>query len=91
METKEKTTMDIKTKEMIALGVAYAINCKFCMEYHKKLAIQAGLSQTEMHAAIQVAEGVKSGASQKTQGYAKDLFGEVEEERCCPEGSECCP
>ena len=83
--------MDIKTKEMIALGVAYGINCKFCMEYHKKLAIEAGLTQAEMHAAIQVAEGVKSGAARKTTGYAKDLFGEVTGERCCEEGSECCP
>jgi len=91
MKTKENNKLDIKIKEMIALGVAYAINCKFCMEYHKKLAVESGLSQGQMHLAIQVAEGVKSGASQKTKGYAKDLFGEVEEEECCPAGSECCP
>jgi len=76
---------------MIALGVAYAINCKFCMEYHKKLSVEAGLTPAQMQAAIQVAEGVKSGASRKTQGYAKELFGEIEEEKCCPEGSDCCP
>jgi len=66
--------MDNKTEGMIALGVAYGINCKFCMEYHKKKAIEAGLTQEEMHSAIQVAEGVKKGANNKTKGYAKELF-----------------
>ncbi len=84
-------TIDLKTEEMIALGAAYAINCKFCMEYHKKKASEAGVTPEEMHSAIQVAEGVKAGAYNKTKGYAKDLFGEVTEERCCAEGSECCP
>lgn len=83
--------MDAKTEKMIALGVAYGINCKFCMEYHKEKAIAVGLTQQEMLSAIQVAEGVKMGAHNKTKGYAKDLFGEVGEPRCCPAGSECCP
>ncbi len=80
-----------KVKEMIAIGVAYAINCKPCMEIHKKWAIKAGLTQEEMLSAIQVAEGVRSGASNKTKSFVEDLFGKVEEERCCVEGSECCP
>jgi len=84
-------TIDLKTEEMIALGVAYAINCKFCMEYHKKKAAEAEVTQEEMHSAIQVAEGVKTGAYNKTRGYAEDMFGEIKEEKCCSGGSECCP
>lgn len=83
--------MDTKIEEMIALGVAYGINCRFCMEYHKKKAIKVGLTPEEMYAAIQVAEGVKTGAYNKTKGYAKELFGKTPEEECCPAGSECCP
>jgi len=83
--------MDTKTEEMIALAVAYGVNCKFCMEYHKEKAIKAGLTQQEMLAAIQVADGLKMGAHDKSKGYAKDLFGEVGKTRCCPVGSECCP
>jgi len=83
--------MDTKIEEMIALGVAYGINCRFCMEYHKKKAIETGLTKEEIHAAIQVAEGVKTGAYNKTKEYAKELFGEITEARCCPVGSECCP
>ena len=80
--------MDAKTEEMIALGVAYGINCRFCMEYHKKEAIEAGLTSEEMLTAIQVAEGVKTGAYNKTKGYAKALFGEHPEAQCCPAGGE---
>ncbi|HWR58316.1 MAG TPA: carboxymuconolactone decarboxylase family protein [Thermodesulfovibrionales bacterium] len=83
--------MDKKIEEMIALGAAYAVNCQFCMEYHKKKANEAGLTKEEMQAAIQVAEGVKTGAANKTRQGAAILFGDVKEERCCPAGSECCP
>jgi AhpD family alkylhydroperoxidase len=83
--------MNKRIEEMIALGVAYAVNCQFCMEYHKKRAIEAGLTKEEMQAAIQVAEGVKTGAAKKTKQNAGSLFGDVKEERCCPVGSECCP
>lgn len=82
--------MNKKIEEMIALGVAYAVNCQFCMEYHKKKAIEVGLTKEEMQASIRVAEAVKTGAANKTKQNAGNLFGEVNEERCCPEGSECC-
>ena len=58
--------MDKKTEEMIAIGVAYGINCIACMEYHKKKAIKAGLTEEEMQAVIKVAEMVKTGAASKT-------------------------
>ncbi len=85
--------MDMKTEEMIALGVAYATNCRFCMEYHKKKAMEAGLTPEEMQAAIQVAEGVKTGANNKNKEYAIELFGEIPEGQCCPDlkiMGECC-
>ncbi len=83
--------MDKKIEEMIALGAAYAVNCQPCMEYHKQRAIEVGLTRAEMLLAIQVAEGVKTGAAAKTRQKADNLFGSITEERCCPVGSECCP
>lgn len=82
--------MDKKTEEMIALGVAYAINCTFCMEYHKKKAIKAGLTEEEMRAAIDVAEMVKTGAANKTTAVAKQLFGESEKSGNRTSDSSCC-
>ena len=83
--------MNKKTEEMIALGVAYGINCTTCMEYHKKEATKAGLTEEEMLGAITVAKQVKAGAAKKTESVAGALFGEAGESRCCPAGSECCP
>jgi AhpD family alkylhydroperoxidase len=83
--------MDKKMEEMIALGVAYAVNCQICMEYHKEKAQEAGLTYEEMQAAIQVAEGVKTAAANMTKKSADDLFGEIQEKRCCAVGSVCCP
>ena len=83
--------MNKKTEEMIALGVAQGINCTACMKYHKREAIEAGLTEEEMLEAITVAKQVKAGAIKKTESVARELFGEADEGRCCPAGSECCP
>ena len=83
--------MDKKMEEMIALGVSYGINCTACMEYHRKAAVEAGLTEAEMWEAIRVGKQVKAGAAKKTEAVAKDLFGEAGEGTCCPPGSECCP
>ena len=83
--------MDKKTEEMIALGVAYGINCTACMEYHKKEAVKAALTEEEMLEAITVAKQVKTGAAKKTESVANQLFGQAGEGSCCSPGSECCP
>jgi AhpD family alkylhydroperoxidase len=83
--------MDKKIEEMIALGAAYVLNCLPCMEYHQKVAIEAGVTQEEMQAVIRLAETVKAGASSKTKQYAGSKFGFVQPDRCCAPGSECCP
>ncbi len=81
--------MDKKTEEMIAIGVAYGINCLPCMEYHKKKGIEAGLTEEQMLSAIGIAVQVKNGAAKKTKGYAEKLFGEITEEGCCSVGKKC--
>lgn len=83
--------MDKKTEKMIALAVAYGINCRFCMEYHRQKAVEIGLTPQEMRAAIEVAESVKAGAARKTRGYAEELFADAAVEPCCAPGSACCP
>ena len=82
--------MDKKIQEMVALGASYALNCRPCMEYHKRVATEAGLTREEMQAAIRVAEAVREGASKKSDEFAENLFGSIEKERCCPVGSACC-
>jgi AhpD family alkylhydroperoxidase len=84
--------LDKKTEELVALGAAYAINCVKCMKVHKKAALGVGVSESEMSEALSVAEGVVTGARAVTKNEAESIFGsEVVDNRCCPEGSDCCP
>ncbi len=82
--------MNKKMEEMVALGASYALNCQPCMEFHKKAAMEAGLTAEEMQAAIRVADAVKTGAGKRAKQYAEGIFGAVHAEQCCPPGSECC-
>lgn len=82
--------MDKKIEELIALGAAYALNCRPCMEFHRRMAVEAGLTQEEMQAAIRVADAVREGAGRKNKEFAENLFGTIKAERCCPPGSACC-
>lgn len=76
--------MDKKTEEMIALGVAYALNCQPCLAFHQKKAAELGLSTEEMQWAIQIAENVRNGAHAKTRELTKQLFGlEINQGGCC--------
>ena len=75
--------MDNKTKEKIALAVSYALNCHPCMEYHKKKAEEAGLTEQEMLESLKVAEMVIKGAASMTKQKTEELFGSVGDQPCC--------
>jgi len=60
------------------------------MEYHKKEAIKAGLTEEEMLGAVTVARQVKAGAAKTTESVARNLFGTAGEGSCCPPGRNCC-
>ncbi|MGZ8159371.1 MAG: carboxymuconolactone decarboxylase family protein [Methylobacter sp.] len=79
-----RPVMDKKIEEMIALGVAYALNCQPCLEFHKRKATELGLTDDEMCWAIQVGENVRNGANAKTREVAKRLFdAEIKSSGCC--------
>ncbi len=84
--------LEKKTEELIALGAAYAINCVKCMKVHRKAALDTGVTAAEIIEALGVAGGVVAGARGVTQKEAENIFGgEVVDNLCCPEGSDCCP
>lgn len=55
--------LDIKTKELIALGASVAANCHPCLQNHINKALQAGLTEQEIKYAIEVGMTVRSGAA----------------------------
>ena len=82
--------MNKKIEEMVALGAAYALHCRPCMEVHRQKATEAGLTQEEMQAAIRIADAVREGAARKNRAFAEELFGSIKPDPCCPAGSSCC-
>ena len=57
--------MDEKLKEMIAIGASVTANCIPCIQYHFARAREAGLTDTEIKAAVQIGKMVRKGAAQK--------------------------
>jgi AhpD family alkylhydroperoxidase len=51
--------MDIKVKELIAVGAAVAGNCIPCLEWHYKKCIELGIPVNEIKEAIDMAQTVK--------------------------------
>lgn len=52
------TTLDLKTKELIAIGVSLVAKCEGCLEGHIKKALELGLTKQEISDAIVIAIGI---------------------------------
>ncbi len=52
-----------KYKELIALAVALTTQCPYCLEIHKKHAIDAGATQEELSEVTFIAAALRAGAA----------------------------
>src|SRR5579864_4301120 len=52
------TALDLKTKELIAIGASLVAKCEGCLEGHIKKALELGLSKQEISDAIVIAVGI---------------------------------
>jgi len=52
-----------KYKELMALAVALTTQCPYCLEIHKKQAIEAGATQEELAETTFVAAALRAGAA----------------------------
>ncbi len=53
------TDLTSRESELVALGAALASNCMPCIEHHIPKARKAGLTDREIHAAIQLADNIR--------------------------------
>jgi 4-carboxymuconolactone decarboxylase len=60
--------------ELVALGAAMGSNCAPCVEYHIPESRKAGLTDPEIHAAIQHAEKIRQVPARKTLQTALKLL-----------------
>ena len=61
-------------KEMIAVGISAAINCRPCLDYHIPAALKAGVSEKEISDAVSLARMIVRNASSFTQQYAEKII-----------------
>jgi AhpD family alkylhydroperoxidase len=61
--------MEVKIKELIAIGASVTANCKPCIEYHVTKARENGAIDQEITEAIEVAKMVRKGAASKTDEF----------------------
>ena len=52
------TALDLKTKELIAIGVSLVAKCDGCLEGHIKKALEIGCTRQEISDAIVIAVGI---------------------------------
>jgi len=61
-ESYKKTTLDRKTKELIAIAAALTAKCQGCLEGHIRKAIKYGATREEISETICIAMGVNAAA-----------------------------
>ena len=62
--------LDVKTKELIALGIAHITQCPWCIDAHVKKAEKAGATEQQLAEVIFVAMAMASGAAWSHGGLA---------------------
>ena len=61
-ETYKPSSIDRKTKELVAIGASLAAKCEGCLEGHIKKALKFGATREEISEAIAIAIGVNAAA-----------------------------
>src|SRR5215470_16886430 len=59
----EAGTLDAKTKELIALGIAHITQCPWCIDAHTQKAEKAGATEQQLAEVIFIAMAMASGAA----------------------------
>ena len=63
--------LDKKTKELIAFSNSIMIDCKHCMKWHLREALEAGASQEEIAEVVALTMSVSAG---KMRGIARETI-----------------
>ncbi len=65
--------LDIRTKELIAIGASVAANCQACLRYHVDKTRENGADAEEIAEAIEVGRAVARGAAAGMKQFASTL------------------
>ena len=76
-EALKPGALDVKTKELIAIGIAIATRCDGCVGFHVKAAIKAGASREEVLETVSMAIYMGAGPSMIYAAEALRAFDEL--------------
>ena len=68
--------LSAKMKQIVAVAVAHATQCPYCIKGHTKAALRAGATRQELMEAIWVAAEMKAGAAYAHSALAISVFDE---------------
>ncbi|NQT12430.1 MAG: carboxymuconolactone decarboxylase family protein [Planctomycetes bacterium] len=66
--------MDMRAKELIAIGASIAANCQTCLEYHVARARENDAEEAEIKEAIAVGKIVRRATAGKMDRYASEML-----------------
>ena len=73
-QTYQAGALDVKTKELIAIGIAIATRCDGCIGFHAKAAIKAGATREEILETLSMAIYMGAGPSVMYAAQAVEAF-----------------
>lgn len=65
--------LDKRTQELIAIGASITANCQPCLQYHVGKALEHGVDQETIEAAVLIGKMVRKGAASKMDLFASNL------------------
>ena len=74
---KEGGTLDFKTKEFVALGIAVATKCEACIAIHIETLIRCGASRDEVGDVLGMSIQMGGGPSMMYAGKALECYDEM--------------
>jgi AhpD family alkylhydroperoxidase len=84
------TTLAKDQEELVAIGAAIAANCQPCVTFHIRQGRESGLTDTQLRAAVAVAQKVKETPARLVLETADRLLARDERTPAEPAPSACC-
>lgn len=66
--------LDVKTKELLAIGISVAVRCDDCIAFHVKSAVEHGATREEILETLGMAIYMGAGPSAMYASHALDAF-----------------
>jgi AhpD family alkylhydroperoxidase len=66
--------IDIKVKELIAIGASVSANCHPCVKYHVGKAREMKIDEAEIQQAVEVGKMVRKGAAEQMDKFVLEIL-----------------